>query len=220
MTIVTTQAAQIDLVTYYGNSGGIIGAINQSTDKINGRVVCAANPTAGCDFSAETGFNNNNTIDPTDDYYAGDLLVRTNDAFTMIAAWNWNKDTGGDDTVSITGTLPTTNVNGTNKHYYEWVELTGLCDPVLSSISADKQTIVCVRKDFDIDNKGNKAEDLALNVRVLGGTPHGATPGDIRFSISADRATDKSDSTDGNSLRVTASPRWNFTKRYLQVLVR
>ncbi|MCF6244008.1 MAG: DUF11 domain-containing protein, partial [Sulfurovum sp.] len=206
--IFTAHAAQIDLVTYYGNSGGIVGAINQSTDQINGKVVCPSNPTPGCDFSADTGFNNNNTIDSTDDYYTGDLTIRTNDVFTMIAAWNWNKDTGGEDTVTITGTLPTTK----GKHYYEWVELTGLCDPILSSISADRQTIVCVRKEFDIENKDNKAEDLALNVRVLGGAPHGVKPGDITFSISADQATTKSDSTDGNSLTVTASPRWNIQK--------
>ena len=204
----SAQAAQIDLLTYYGNSGGIVGAINQTTDKINGRIICPSTLTAGCDFSANTGFNNNYTIDSTDDYYTGDLTIRTNDAFTMIAAWSWSRDTGGDDTVTITGTLPETN----GKHYYEWVELTGLCDPTLSSISTDKQIIVCVRKDFDIDNKDNKAEDLALNVRVLGGTPNGATPGDITFSISADQATDKNDSTDGNSLTVTASPRWNLQK--------
>ena len=206
--ISTGYAAEIDLVTYYGNSGGIVGAINQTTDKVNGRVICPSTSTPGCDFSSITGFNNNNTIDSTDDYYTGDLTIRTNDAFTMIAAWNWNRGTGGDDTVTITGTLPQTN----EKHYYEWVELTGLCDPTLSSISTDKQTIVCVRKDFDIDNKDNKAEDLALNVRVLGGTPNGAIPGEISFSISADQATDKDDSTDGNSLTVTASPRWNLQK--------
>lgn len=148
----SAHAAEIDLVIYYGNSGGIVGAINKTTDKVNGKVICPSDPTPGCDFSADTGFNNNNTIDNTDDYYTGDLLVRTNDAFEVVAAWNWNIGSGGEDTVTITGTLPETN----GKHYYEWTELTGLCDPLLSSLSSDKQTIVCVRKDFDIDNKGNK----------------------------------------------------------------
>ncbi len=47
---------------------------------------------------------------------------------------------------------------------------------------------------------------------MLGGTPNGATPGDISFEVSGQNATTVSDDTDGYSLTVTASPRWNLQK--------
>ncbi len=201
------QAANINVTTKYGNTGGIVGSLNKTTDKINGREICPSDPTAGCDFKQDPGFDNNNTVDDSsDDSYSGDLLVRTNDAFQAVAAWNWNG--GTDDVVTITGTLPKKDGNS----YYEWTQLPGSCNPANSSISSDKQTIVCERKDFDKAETGTKAEDLIFNVRVLGGTPSGTQPGDITFKVEAPDADTKTDTTDGNSLTVTAAPRWNLQK--------
>lgn len=203
-------AANINVTTKYGKTGGIVGPLNTTNDRINGRQICPADPTPGCDFSDDPGYNDNGTVDdPTDDYYTGDLLVRTNDNFQAIAAWNWHGTPGGaEETVTITGTLPETN----GKHYYEWAGLPGVCDPAQSSLSDDQQTIVCVRKDFDKNDVGTYAEDLIFNVRVLGGTPSGTQPGDITFKVEALNADAKEDTTDGNSLTVTAAPHWNLQK--------
>jgi len=202
-----TYAANINITTKYGDTGGIIGSLNNTTDKINGRTICPTDPTAGCDFAKDPGFNNGGTVDDSsDDSYSGDLLVRTNDAFQAVAAWNWNG--GIEDTVTITGTLPLKDGNA----YYEWTELPGACNPANSSISDDKQTIVCEREDFDKSETGTKAEDLTFNIRVLGGTPSGIQPGDITFKVEAPDADPKTDTTDGNSLTVTAAPRWNLQK--------
>jgi len=203
----TLHAANVNVTTYYGKTGGIIGALNQTSDKINGRDICPADPTVGCDFDDDPKFNNNGTVDNTkDDTYSGDLLVRTNDAFQSVAGWNWNGTSGGDEeVVTITGILPT---NG----YYEWTQLPGSCNPTNSSISDDKQIIVCERKDFDKNDAGTFAEDLIFNVRVRGGTPSGSEPGDITFKVEAPDAESKTDNTDGYSLTVTAAPRWNLQK--------
>jgi hypothetical protein len=189
---------------------GILGALNKTGDKVNGRDICPADPTPGCDFDDDPKFNNNNTVDdPSDDFYTGDLLVRTNDYFEAIAGWTWNGNAGGsEEVVKIAGTLPETN----GEHYYEWTQLPGSCNPANSSISDDKQTIICERKDFDKNDAGTYSEDLTFNARVKGGTPNGTKPGDITFKIEASGADAKEDSTDGNSLTVTASPRWNLQK--------
>ena len=203
-------SANVNVTTKYGRTGGIVGPINTTTDKVNGREICPNDPTAGCDFSDDPQFNNHNTVDnPTDDSYNGDLLVRTNDNFQAIAGWTWNGTAGGaEEVATITGTLPETN----GEHYYEWTQLPGSCNPANSSILADKQTIVCERKDFDKNNAGTFSEDVTFNVRVLGGTPSGTQPGDITFKVEAPNATAKEDTTDGYSLTVTAAPRWNLEK--------
>jgi len=201
--------ANVGITTKYGKTGGILGKLNTVGDKVNGRDICPANPTAGCDFADDPGYSNNNTVDdPSDDSYSGDLLVRTNDLFQVVAGWNWSGTAGSEEEVKLTGTLPLKD----GKAYYEWSALPGSCDLSKSSISDDKQTIVCVRKDFDKNDVGTYAEDLTFNVRVRGGTPNGATPGDISFDIEGTNATKKSDGTDGNSLTVTAAPRWNLQK--------
>ena len=212
MTTVFSVAANVNVTTKYGKTGGIVGPLNTTSDKINGRSICSNNPTAGCDFADDPQFDNHNTVnDPTDDTYAGDLLVRTNDNFQAIAGWTWNGVAGGaDEVATITGTLPETN----GAHYYEWTELPGSCNPANSSISTDKQTIICERKDFDKNNAGTFSEDVTFNVRVLGGTPSGTQPGDITFKVEAPNAVAKEDTTDGNSLTVTASPRWNLDKSF------
>ncbi len=195
--------------------GGIVGAINQTTDLVNGRQICPNDPTPGCDFATDPGYDGGVLENQTDDTYDGDLLVRTNDVFEAVAGWRWNghpndsdpiDPTGGDEKVTITGTLP---ANG----WYEYTDLPGDCDPTESSISADKQTIICVRKDFDKNDAGTYAEDLKFPVRVLGGTPSGTQPGDINFKLEdATGANVSEDNTDGNSLTVTAAPRWNLEK--------
>ncbi len=209
------SASTINITTKYGKTGGIVGPLNKTTDKVNGRDICPndntnANATPGCDMSDDPGYSNNGTVDdPSDDTYSGDLIVRTNDNFQAIAAWNWHGTPGGDEEkVTITGTLPLKD----GKAYYEWATLPGGCDLATSSISDDRQTITCVRKDFDKNDVGTYAEDLTFNVRVLGGTPNGAKPGDIKFKVEALNADPKEDTTDGNSLIVTASPRWNLQK--------
>ncbi len=110
---------------------------------------------------------------------------------------------GPEEEVAIVGTLPATGE-------YEWTNLPGSCDSNQSSISQDKLTLTCVRNNFT--NTATYAEDLLFTARVLGGTPNGATPGDISFEVSGQNATTVSDDTDGYSLTVTASPRWNLQK--------
>ena len=211
-TAVTIDAATVNITTKYGKTGGILGPLNKTTDKINGRDVCPQDPTAGCDFSSDPGYNNNNTIDnPSDDSYSGDLLVRTNDNFQIIAGWNWNGNAGGsEEVVTVTSTLPLKD----GKAYYEQPSLPGSCNIDGSSISEDRQTIVCVRKDFDKNDAGTYAEDLSFNVRVRGGTPSGTKPGEIKIKVEAPNATATEDTTDGYSLTVTASPRWNLDKSF------
>ena len=204
------HAANVNVTTKYGKTGGIVGPLNTTGDKVNGRDICPTDPTAGCDFDADPKFNNNGTVDdPSDDSYSGDLLIRTNDNFEAIAGWTWKGTAGGaEEDVTITGTLPLKD----GKAYYEWTQLPGSCNPDGSSISDDKQTIICERKDFDKNDAGTYSEDLTFNVRVKGGTPNGAQPGDIKFKVEAPNADAKEDTTDGNSLTVTASPRWNLQK--------
>ena len=209
---ISLYSANVNVTTKYGKTGGIVGPLNTTGDKVNGRDICPNSSTPGCDFSADPKFNNNNTVDdPSDDSYNGDLIIRTNDNFEAIAGWTWKGNAGGaEEVVTITGTLPLKD----GEAYYEWAELPGSCNPANSSISDDKQTIVCERKDFDKNDAGTYSEDLTFNVRVKGGTPNGMKPGDIKFKVEAPSATAKEDSTDGNSLTVTASPRWNLDKAF------
>ncbi len=198
----TLQAADIKVITKYGKTGGIAGPLNTLTDKVNGVDICPNNPTVGCDFANNSSWNDNGTPnDGGDDMHTGDLIVRTNDSFELIAAWAWNGVIGaGEDTITLKTTLP----NG-----YILDNLPGSCDATLSSING--QDIVCVRKDVDKDNVGTVAEDLTFSVRVLGSTVSGAQPGDISFEISGKNATIQTDNA-GVSLTVTAAPRWNLQK--------
>ncbi len=201
---IALNAANIKIITKYGKTGGIAGRLNTTSDKINGRLVCQNNPTPGCDFANDPGWSDNGTPnDGSDDTYSGDLIVRTNDLFEVVAAWSWNGDPdANEDTVTLKSTLP---------RGYEWSGLPGSCNASLSSLSDDRRSIVCVRKDFDKNQVGTVAEDLTFTVRVLGSNPNGAQPGDISFEISAPNATAQSDNA-GVSLTVTAAPRWNLQK--------
>ena len=103
-------AASLNVTTIYTKTGGIKGALNNVGDLVNGVPVCPANPTDGCDFSDDPGYNDNGTVnDPTDDFYTGDLLVRTNDVFEVNAAWSWQGvKNGPEEEVTLVGTLPAT----------------------------------------------------------------------------------------------------------------
>jgi len=203
------QAAEVTIVTYYNKTGGYVGTLNQVGDQVNGRDICPADPTAGCDFDDDPGYSNNGTVDNTDDdYYTGDLLVRTHDWFKVGIGWSWSGDVGKDE-VNITSTLPVAPDGGT---YYEWLNLPSGCDTATSGISEDGQTITCIRKDFDTNSVGNHSEDLYFFVRVRGSAPNGTKPGDMAFRIEAEGADAAEDDTDNNSLIITAAPRWNLQK--------
>ena len=130
--IMFVEAANVNVTTYYGKTGGIVGVLNTVGDKVNGNSICPSNPTDGCDFSSDAGFDNNGTVDdPSDDSYSGDLIVRTNDIFQVITGWNWNNVGGdGEDTATLTGTLPKKD----GKSYYEWSALPGTCIPIINQI--------------------------------------------------------------------------------------
>ena len=200
------SAANIKVITKYGKTGGIAGKLNTTADKVNGRLICQNNPTPGCDFANNPQWSDNGTPnDGSDDTYSGDLLVRTNDSFELIAAWSWNGAVdAGEDTITLKSTLP---------QGYVIDDLPGACDSSLSSISNNGRDIVCVRKDVDKNKVGTVAEDLTFSIRVLGSNQNGAKPGDISFEISAPNATTQSDNA-GVSLTVTAAPRWNLQKSY------
>ncbi|CAA6804894.1 MAG: Conserved repeat domain protein, partial [uncultured Sulfurovum sp.] len=213
-------AANVNITTYYGKTGGIVGVLNTTTQVVNGRIICPSNPTIGCDFGDDPGFSNSGTVNnPADDTYDGDLVVRTNDSFQAVAGWTWNGEAGGSkEKVTIKGTLPSTGIlpdglTGETKSY-KWDTLPGSCDADESSISEDKQTMTCVRYAFDKNDVGTYSEDLPFNVIVKGETLSKTKPGDVTFEVSAEYATTITDDTDGYSLEVTAAPRWNLQKSY------
>ncbi|CAA6819466.1 MAG: Conserved repeat domain protein, partial [uncultured Sulfurovum sp.] len=218
------EAANVNVTTYYGNTGGIVGILNTTTQVVNGRTICPVNPTIGCDFGDDPLFSNNGTVNnASDDSYSGDLVVRTNDSFQAIAGWTWNGEAGGSkEKVTIKGTLPSTGIlpNGSTGETksYKWDTLPGSCLADESSISEDKQIMTCVRYAFDKNDVGTYSEDLPFNIIVKGETLSKTEPGDVSFEISAEDATTVSDDTDGYSLTVTAAPRWNLQKSYYTTL--
>lgn len=202
----------LNLTTKYGKTGGLRGNLNTIGDQVNGRVICAQNNTnanieAGCDMSDDAGYVvGGNT--PVDDSYTGDLVVRTNDNFELIAAWSWVLDVGENfpDEIILTSTLPA----GTN---FIFDGLPGACDIVLSTLSADGKTISCVRSGFDLNATGSFAEDFAFAVRVEGDAVNGDAPGPLSVSITDTVGTGPVvDATESTSLVITASPRWNIDK--------
>ena len=52
------QAANVNVTTFYGNTGGVVGVLNTTTQIVNGRTICPVNPTIGCDFDADPLFDN------------------------------------------------------------------------------------------------------------------------------------------------------------------
>jgi hypothetical protein len=210
------QAATLTLTTKYGATGGLAGDFNQVGNVVNGRNICPAvndnsNSTPGCDMSGDAGYNNNGTDKPDDDYYTGDLVVRTNDGFELGASYSWTGEKGEDE-ITIKGTLPS--VTG-----FIWDGIPGSCDAKLSSLSADRKVISCVRKGADSingNNVGSYSETMWFAVKVEGDAPNGSKPGDIVIELSEKTGTAGTltdgvlDGNDANRIVITSSPRWNI----------
>ena len=212
MVSVPAYSVTLNLTTKYGKTGGLRGNLNAIGNEVNGRVICTqdntnANIEAGCDMFDDPGYvEGGNT--PVDDSYNGDLVVRTNDNFELIAAWSWTLDVGEafPDEITLTSTLPA----GTN---FIFDGIPGACDATLSTLSADQKTISCVRIGFDTNGVGSYAEDFAFPVRVEGDAVNGDTPGPLSISITDTVGTGPVvDGTEATSLVITASPRWNIDK--------
>ncbi|VAW32809.1 internalin, putative [hydrothermal vent metagenome] len=202
----------LNLTTKYGQTGGLRGNLNSIGNQVNGQAICTQNNTnaniePGCDMFSDPGYvAGGNT--PVDDSYTGDLVVRTNDNFELIAAWAWTLDVGETfpDEITLTSTLPA----GTN---FIFDGIPGSCDAILSTLSADGKTISCVRTGFDTNGVGSYAEDLAFAVRVEGDALNGDTPGPLSISITDTVGTGPVvDGTEATSLVITAAPRWNIDK--------
>ena len=209
----TLQATTLTLTTKYGATGGLAGDLNKVGNKVNGRDICSdvndnSNKMPGCDMSSDAGYNNNGTDDPSDDYYTGDLIVRTNDSFEVGASYSWIGEVGKDE-VTIKGTLP----SGIG---FIWDGIPGSCDASLSTLSEDKKVISCVRKDFDTNKVGSYSETMWFAVKVEGDAPNGSKPGDVIFELSevtGEAGTLRDGALDGkeeNRIVVTSSPRWNI----------
>jgi len=213
-------AAEVTLNVTYGKTGSLAGDLNSVGDMVNGRNICPnvntyANGTPGCDMSHDAGLNDNGTPnDFTDDHYEGDLIVRTNDSFEVISAFGWTGTAGGaEEQVTLVGVLPA------GKGFI-WDGIPGSCALPDSTLSADKKTITCVKKDFDTNNVGSYAEDMAFAVKVEGDAVNGSVPGDIEFTIDTPNniaapttdSTHTTNATDNDQIKITASPRWNIDK--------
>ncbi|HIP81761.1 MAG TPA: hypothetical protein EYH16_05050, partial [Leucothrix mucor] len=195
-------AENLSLITYFGKTGGIAGdgSLNAVGNVVNGRTICASNNTnanneAGCDMSDDPGYQKNDPNNPDDDTYTGDLVVRTNDQFEVIAGWSV---TGGNEPVTLTSVLPNNMVR--------WGALPSSCKAG-SSVSEDGLTLVCVRSNYTAASA--YSEDTPFNVIVTGNTPNGTSLGDISFTINSDNGTAVSDNV-GASITATAKPRWNL----------
>ncbi|SFV61946.1 hypothetical protein MNB_SV-12-1055 [hydrothermal vent metagenome] len=203
----TLNAGSLAVVTKFSKTGGIYGDLSQIGLKVNGRVVCDSandnnNNVPGCDMYDDSGYDDNGTTDPSDDFYTGDLIVRTNDIFEVTAGWN---KTAVDGSVTLSSTLPSFD----GKNYLKWESLPIYCEDD-SSISDDGLTITCVRP----VSQSNYAEDLPFHVKVNANTPNNTKTGEISFTIESDGLDAKTDSTD-DELTVTAKPMWNIQKKHV-----
>jgi hypothetical protein len=210
----TLQATTLTLTTKYGATGGLAGNFNTVDDEVNGRKICSAennnnNEVPGCDMSGDAGYNNNGTDNPSDDFYEGDLVVRTNDSFELGASYSWLGNIGKDE-VTLKGILPSVGKG------FIWSSIPGNCDASSSFISDNKKSITCVRKGFDTNDVGSYAEIMWFSVKVEGDASNGSKPGDITIELSevtgeAETLSDGVlDGNDSNKLVITSSPRWNI----------
>ena len=193
-------AADLNMVVRYGKTGGIKGPLNQVGNEVNGVDICPAdndnnNNVPGCDMSDDPGFNDGGTPqDGSDDTYDGDLIVRTNDDFTVEVNYNVN----GTDEVTLEGAVP---------EGLAFDGLPGFCLLPESELSNDGRNIKCY-----LGEKTNSTQTLSFPVRVLGTNKNGDTPGPVEFSVNGPNSNEVSDDTD-ESIIVTAAPRWNLKKR-------
>jgi hypothetical protein len=206
------HAGTIEIVTKFSKTGGIYGDLSHVGDKVNGRVICASendnsNSVPGCDMSQDPGYNDNGTNDVSDDYYTGDLIVRTNDLIEVKVGWN---ATGVDNPIVLMSTLPS--FNGEN--YLKWDSLPSSCAEG-SSISEDGLTLTCIRTE---DASISYSEDTPFYIKVKANTPNNTKTGEISFSIESEGLESKADGTDGYGLTVTAKPMWNIQKRHVETL--
>ena len=205
------HAGNIEIVTKFSKTGGIYGDLNTIGDMVNGRQICEKendnnNSVPGCDMSQDPEYNNNGTDDNVaDDYYTGDLIVRTNDIFEIKVGWN---ATEVNNPITLTSTLPSFD----GKNYLKWESLPASCKEG-SSISEDGLTITCVRTE---DASISYSEDSPFYVKVRAKTPNDIKTGEISFSISSDGLETKTDSTDGYGLTITAKPMWNIQNKHVE----
>ncbi|MEB8432362.1 SpaA isopeptide-forming pilin-related protein [Cocleimonas sp. KMM 6892] len=213
-------AENLKVVSYYGKTGGIVGdgSLNAVGQLVNDVNICPSpndnnNAVPGCDFDDDPGYQVNDINDPTDDTYNGDLIVRANDQFQVFAGWSVN---GGNEPVTITAVLPSSSVapGPIVSNPLRWAGVPGSCAQALSSISPDGLTLTCVRSNYT--TAPAYSEDIPFNVVVKGGTPNGTTPGDISITIDSDNGTAFQDDV-GESIIVTAAPRWNIEKSYYTI---
>ena len=117
-------------------------------------------------MSHDVLFNDNETpSDSTDDFYEGDLIIRTFDEFSLAVKWNRLEQSDGVDTATIMCDLP--QGESDTKQGFARQELPAFCDQMLSSISSDKKSFVCVRKDFNTNGAPSYAEKLLFRAQVL-----------------------------------------------------
>ena len=203
--------AVISIVTKINRTGGLYGdtGVNTIGDVVNGRSICEANNTnandvPGCDMSSDPGYNDNGTSDETDDFYTGDLIVRTNDLIEIVVGWN---ATQVNNPITLSSTLPSFG----GKNYLGWDSLPSSCKDG-SSISDDGLTLTCVRTN---DASISYSEDSPFQIKVKAHAPNGLETGPISFSISSDGLETKTDDTDGTGVTVTAKPMWNIQKAHI-----
>ena len=206
------NAGTIEIVTKFSKTGGLYGDAGMNTvgNKVNGRDICSSannnnNDYPGCDMSQDPEYNNNDTDDNvTDDYYTGDLIVRTSDLFEVKAGWN---ATGVTEPVTLTSTLPSFG----GKNYLKWESLPSSCKDG-SSISDDGLKLTCVRTN---DASISYSEDSPFHVKVKASTPNNTKTGEISFSISSDGLETKTDGTEAE-LTITAKPMWNIQNKHVE----
>lgn len=209
----TVQAETVSIVTYYGKTGGIFGdgKLNVVGSQVNGNSVCPSandnsNSVPGCDMSSDSGYQSGNSNDPIDDTYTGDLIVRTSDIFELYAGWAIN---GSSAPVTLSSTLPT-------GKGLKWEALPSSCKTG-SSISADGLSMTCVRSGYDKNGIGSYSEDVPFNIKVLPNTENGVQPGPLNFTITGVTSSN-TDTTETNTITITAAPKWNLQKTVSQVV--
>lgn len=139
----SSAMASLNLVISVAQDG--LQTFNTTADTLNGVSICAANPTAGCDFSQTDG------------------VVRTNDSVVYLYDYSVN---GSSDDITITATAPL----GTT-----WNVLPGFCLTGSSLNAGNGTTtasiITCKRGVQAIGT----AESLPFTLTVLGSTNYNTT---------------------------------------------
>jgi len=203
---ISSHAATVDLEAYIKTSGTQLP--NTTDQTFNGVEICSngnnnENDYPGCDMDHDTGFNNNDNGDPNDDIYTGDMIVRTNDSFTLELTVNANS--GDVPNFTITSDLDASGHAG-----LYWKALPGVCLDG-SEITDEGRSLKCIRDDL----ASGSAEVLDFEVGVYGDAANGKDLDTFTFTVTddntGDSATTNTDTilADDDRLKITASPRWN-----------